>query len=204
MLKLEVGGDGHSTINTESSHMHTEAETPSFSRGWVTWLMQEAVKRNPKIRVGGLAWTWPAWTKGSVEKKVSYLTKWCVGIKQNFNVTIEFMGLQNEGAITGTPIRLDTPSVQPFSPSPGHEPMPAAGGNVAFAVALRASLDAAGFASTLIDCCDGHDFSFLPELADRSSPFFHAVDALGIHEPLRNAESVPAAALATGKPIWSR
>ena len=79
-----------------------------------------------------------------------------------------------------------------------------AGGNVAFAVALRASLDAAGFASTLIDCCDGHDFSFLPELADRSSPFFHAVDALGIHEPLRNAESVPAAALATGKPIWSR
>ena len=48
------------------------------------------------------------------------------------------------------------------------------------------------------------DFSFLPELADRSSPFFHAVDALGIHEPLRNAESVPAAALATGKPIWSR
>ena len=78
------------------------------------------------------------------------------------------------------------------------------GGNVAFAVALRASLDAAGFASTLIDCCDGHDFSFLPELADRSSPFFHAVDALGIHEPLRNAESVPAAALATGKPIWSR
>jgi len=33
VLKLEVGGDGHSTINTESSHRHTEAETPSFKRG---------------------------------------------------------------------------------------------------------------------------------------------------------------------------
>ena len=43
--------------------MHTEFDAPSFQRGWVTWLLQEAVKRNPAIRVGGLAWTWPAWTK---------------------------------------------------------------------------------------------------------------------------------------------
>ena len=132
VLKLEVGGDGHSTINTESSHMHTEFDQPSFRRGWVTWLLQEAVRRNPAIRVGGLAWTWPGWTKGSVAKKVSYLTKWCEGIKANFNVTIDFMGLQNEGSVTG--------------------------GNEAFATALRASLDAAGFADTIVDCCDGHDF----------------------------------------------
>jgi hypothetical protein len=60
------------------------------------------------------------------------LTKWCEGIKANFNVTIDFMGLQNEGSVTG--------------------------GNEAFATALRASLDAAGFADTIVDCCDGHDF----------------------------------------------
>eukprot|EP01043_Picozoa_sp_COSAG02_P014810 COSAG02_NODE_617_length_19476_cov_158.404913_3_plen_96_part_00 len=56
-LKLEVGGDGHSTISTESSHMHTEDEEPSFKRGWVMWLLQEAVRRNPDIKVGGLSWT---------------------------------------------------------------------------------------------------------------------------------------------------
>jgi hypothetical protein len=77
------------------------------------------------------------------------------------------------------------------------------GGNAVFAVALRAGLDAAGFSSTLVDCCDSHDFSFLSGLADHSSAFFKAVGALAVHEPLRNAESVPAAALATGKPIWS-
>jgi galactosylceramidase len=149
VLKLEVGGDGHSTINTESSHMHTEFDPPSFRRGWVTWLLQEAVKRNPAIRVGGLAWTWPAWTKNSVAKKVSYLTTWCQGIKQQFNVTVEFMGLQNEGQVTG--------------------------GNEQFATALRASLDAAGFRDTIVDCCDGHDFSFLPQMADPQSDFFKAV-----------------------------
>ena len=129
--------------------MHTEFDPPSFQRGWVTWLLQEAVRRNPAIRVGGLAWTWPAWTKNSVEKKVSYLTQWCHGIRQQFNVTIEFMGLQNEGQITG--------------------------GNEKFATALRASLDAAGFVDTIIDCCDGHDFSFLPQMADPRSDFFKAV-----------------------------
>jgi hypothetical protein len=99
VLKLEVGGDGHSTINTESSHMHTEHEQPSFRRGWVTWLLQEAVRRNPDIKVGGLAWTWPGWTKGSVSKKVGYLVQWVQGIKANFNVTVSFMGLQNEGQV---------------------------------------------------------------------------------------------------------
>eukprot|EP01047_Picozoa_sp_COSAG01_P076417 COSAG01_NODE_13410_length_1588_cov_1.851007_2_plen_154_part_00 len=75
------------------------------------------------------------------------------------------------------------------------------GGNAVFAVALRAGLDAAGFSSTLVDCCDSHGFP--SGLTDHSSAFFKAVGALAVHEPLRNAESVPAAALATGKPIWS-
>ena len=75
VLKLEIGGDGHSTINTESSHMHSESDSGSFKRGWVLWLMKEAKARNPELRVGGLAWTWPGWTKGSVDKKVDYLIK---------------------------------------------------------------------------------------------------------------------------------
>ena len=98
-------------------------------------------------------------------------------MKESYNVTIDFIGLQNEGAITG--------------------------GNPVFAVALRKSLDAAGFESVIIDCCDSHDFSFLSDLSNKSTDFFKAVGALAVHEPLRNAESVPQAALSTGKPIWS-
>lgn len=177
VLKLEVGGDGQSTTNTESSHMHTEFDPPSFNRGWINWVLQQAISRNPALRVGGLAWTWPHWTKGSVDNKVRYLVTWCLGIKLHYNVTVDFLGLQNEGTITG--------------------------GNVIFATALRKGLDKAGLHSVIIDCCDSHDFGFLPDLANHSAPFFQAVGALAVHEPLRNAESVPAAALATGKPIWS-
>eukprot|EP01043_Picozoa_sp_COSAG02_P093719 COSAG02_NODE_30210_length_555_cov_1.021930_1_plen_139_part_01 len=56
VLKLEIGGDGHSTINTESSHMHTEQDAPSFKRGWILPLLREAIRRNPGLKVGGLAW----------------------------------------------------------------------------------------------------------------------------------------------------
>lgn len=38
---------------------------------------------------------------------------------------------------------------------------------------------------------------------NHTSSFFKAVDALAVHEPLRDVESVPAAAIATGKRIWS-
>ena len=59
VLKLEIGGDAHSTINTESSHMHTpDPAQASFDRGWEIWLATEAKKRNPNIRLGGLAWGW--------------------------------------------------------------------------------------------------------------------------------------------------
>jgi hypothetical protein len=33
-------------------------------------LLQEARARNPDLKIGGLAWSWPGWTIGSVDKKV--------------------------------------------------------------------------------------------------------------------------------------
>ena len=145
-----------------------------------TYHQAEAVRRNPGLKVGGLAWTWPGWTIGSVDKKVRYLTTWATGLRDRFNVTLDFIGLQNEGEITGGP--------------------------AVFSVALRESLDAAGFTATLIECCDAHDWTDLQPLmndVNHSSAFFRAVDALAVHEPLRNTEAVPPAAVATGKRIWS-
>lgn len=60
VLKLEIGGDGHSTINTESSYMHSpDPAEASVTRGWETWLALEAKRRNPAMKIGGLAWSWP-------------------------------------------------------------------------------------------------------------------------------------------------
>ena len=178
VLKIEIGGDGHSTINTESSHRHSEHEPPSFERGWELWLASEARRRNPAIRLGALAWAHPGWTAGDVNKTTEYLASWVAGVKASrWNLTIDFLGLQNEGSIPG--------------------------GAPTFATALRRRLDAAGLTSTLIDCCDSHNFAFVSELVDNTTEYFRAVGALAVHEPLRSAESVPADALATGKPIWS-
>ena len=176
VLKLEIGGDAHSTINTESSFMHiNDKAQASFSRGWENWLAVEAKRRNPSLRIGGLAWGWPGWTKGNLTAKVEYLVSWVSGMKHELNLTIDYLGLQNEGDITG--------------------------GAAQASIQLRAALDAAGHAHTIIDCCDAHNFDGLP--LDPSSAYFHAVGAFGIHEPLRGREDSPASAVATGKPIWS-
>ena len=176
VLKLEIGGDAHSTINTESSFMHVEdPSAASFNRGWETYIALEAKKRNPQIVLGGLAWGWPGWTAGSLPKKIAYLVAWVDGMQREKNLTIDYIGLQNEGDITG--------------------------GSEAASVALRVALDAAGYHRTAIECCDAHNFEGLP--TNRSSDFYKAVDTYGIHEPLRSAESVPPQYSATGKPIWS-
>ena len=51
ILKVEIGGDTESTEGTEASHMHT-AEDENYQRGYEWWLMKEAKKRNPDIKVG--------------------------------------------------------------------------------------------------------------------------------------------------------
>lgn len=61
VLKVEIGGDTQSTDGSEPSHQHSRSETPSFQRGWEWWMMREAKRRNPSIRLGALAWGAPGW-----------------------------------------------------------------------------------------------------------------------------------------------
>jgi hypothetical protein len=62
-----------------------------------------------------------------MDKKVNYLTAWVGGMKSELNITVDYIGLQNEGAMTG--------------------------GSGPASIALRASLDAAGYTHTQIECC---------------------------------------------------
>ena len=55
ILKVEIGGDAQSTDGAESSHMHSPNDL-DYGRGYEWWLMVEAKKRNPNIKLYGLSW----------------------------------------------------------------------------------------------------------------------------------------------------
>ena len=45
------GGDTDATEGAESSHMHSASDPGNFNRGYEWWLMTEARKRNPSIKL---------------------------------------------------------------------------------------------------------------------------------------------------------
>lgn len=182
VLKIEIGGDAHSTINTEASHQHSADGPIDMHVGWEWWIAVEAKKRNPDIVISALPWGYPGWIKESAGDEslvYDYLISWVNGMKSEFNITVDYIGLHNEGVPTGSPAT----SVDGF----------------------RAALDSAGLTKLQIVSSDGHDFGVCNELekAGHDSDFFKAVSVIGVHEPLRSTEAVPEHCLATGKPIWS-
>lgn len=109
MLKVEIGGDTDSTEGAEPSHMHANGEV-NFDRGYEWWLMKEAKKRNPDIKLYGLPWGWP----GAIDPKASatnlhetnvfsnvhavanYTLSWLLGAKQVHGLDIDYVGQWNE------------------------------------------------------------------------------------------------------------
>ncbi|OPJ81598.1 galactocerebrosidase isoform B [Patagioenas fasciata monilis] len=112
ILKVEIGGDGQSTDGTEPSHMHYENDENYF-RGYEWWLMKEAKKRNPKIKLIGLPWTFPAWIgKGEnwpydyPDVTAYYVVSWILGAKQYHNLDIDYVGIWNERAFNSKYIKV--------------------------------------------------------------------------------------------------
>src|SRR5690606_14605494 len=52
ILKVEIGGDMNGTVGSEASHMR-EPDEINGDRGYEWWLMTEARKRNPDIKLAG-------------------------------------------------------------------------------------------------------------------------------------------------------
>ncbi|XP_069639806.1 galactocerebrosidase isoform X3 [Haliaeetus albicilla] len=112
ILKVEIGGDGQSTDGTEPSHMHYENDENYF-RGYEWWLMKEAKKRNPKIKLIGLPWTFPAWIgKGEnwpydyPDVTAYYIVSWILGAKQYHDLDIDYIGIWNERAFSSKYIKV--------------------------------------------------------------------------------------------------
>jgi O-glycosyl hydrolase len=60
LLKVEIGGDTDTTAGSEPSHMRTPTEL-NCNRGYEWWLMEQAKKLNPTVKLLGLEWGAPAW-----------------------------------------------------------------------------------------------------------------------------------------------
>jgi len=97
VLKLEIGGDANSTDGAEPSVEHTRGVV-NCNAGYEFWLAEQAKKRNPDIKLYGLAWTAPGWIGNGnfwSHDMVNYLMTW-VGCAKTHGLTIDYLGGWNE------------------------------------------------------------------------------------------------------------
>uniref|UniRef100_UPI00398EC701 galactocerebrosidase isoform X2 n=1 Tax=Pristiophorus japonicus TaxID=55135 RepID=UPI00398EC701 len=175
ILKVEIGGDAQTTDGTEPSHMHYENDENYF-RGYEWWLMKEAKKRNPNIKLIGLPWAFPGWIGGGANWPYAYpditayyIASWIHGAKLYHNLDIDYIGIWNE---------------RHFDKN--------------YILVLRQSLDKVGLKNVGIIAADGTWGIANDMLVD---PYLNgAVQIIGAHYPgtLSNSN-----AKKTGKKLWS-
>ena len=186
MLKVEIGGDMLSTDGSESSHMHQKGIIDLHS-GYEWWLMQEAKKRNPEIKLYGLPWAYPGWVGNDPvtgahnssatpfthpTQTAEYILEWVKGAKTEYSLDIDYVGIWNE------------------SPSDRE-----------YVLTLRKTLDAAGFAKTQIVWKDGGG-PWCDDLVD-DPEYAAAVGIIGFHYPGDFNPTQTASCEALGKPLWA-
>ncbi|EDQ89733.1 uncharacterized protein MONBRDRAFT_480, partial [Monosiga brevicollis MX1] len=176
LLKVEIGGDSQSTDGTESSHMHSPDDL-DYQRGYEWWLIQEAKKRNPDIKIYGLPWAFPGWVgEGSGSPfqypnlTANYITKWVDGAKYTYGFDVDYIGVWNERSSDSTYVQT-----------------------------LRKFLDEAGYNNTKIVARDG-GADICDDLA-KDPDYNAAVDIIGLHYP--SDYSNYSTCYNLSKPIWA-
>ncbi|XP_063804272.1 galactocerebrosidase isoform X2 [Pseudophryne corroboree] len=175
IFKVEIGGDAQTTDGTEPSHMHY-ADDQNYFRGYEWWLMKEAKKRNPNIKLVGLPWAFPGWIGDGYnwpyyypDVTAYYVVSWIIGAKQYHDLDIDYVGIWNERAYDAKYIKV-----------------------------LRHTLDRLGLRNVGIIAADGnwdvaHDMIVDPYLND-------AVQVIGAHYP---GTYTVQDAVFTGKKLWA-
>ncbi|XP_053330985.1 galactocerebrosidase [Spea bombifrons] len=112
IFKVEIGGDAQTTDGTEPSHMHYP-DDQNYFRGYEWWLMKEAKKRNPDIKLIGLPWAFPGWIGYGKnwpydfpDVTTYYVVSWIIGAKQYHDLDIDYVGIWNERAFDAKYIKL--------------------------------------------------------------------------------------------------
>lgn len=187
LLKLEIGGDANSSDGSETSIEHSKGSAADCDSGYEWWLAEQAVARDPAIKLYGLQWAAPGWV-GSVWSKadVGYVIDW-LNCAKSRGLTISYLGGWNER-----------------------------GFNAAWYTMMRGALDASGFGSVQIVAADSHPGGkrYTPALAWKiasaaaASPGLRAaISVLGAHDTCGAPTDgyrceVTAAARGLGVPLW--
>ena len=95
-MLVEIPGDGNSTQGSMPSHSHYQGDS-NFERGYMWWVMEEAVKRNPTLTLDATAWSAPAWV-GSfwTDQMVDYYISWLQGLREVHGLELDALGCHNE------------------------------------------------------------------------------------------------------------
>ena len=153
-LKVEIGGDVNSTDGCEPSHMHTR-DDQNYGRGYEWWLMSEAKKRNPAIRLDCLEWGTPAWIGDGQfysQDNADYIVKFLQGAKRAHGLDMNTVGIWNETRYDPAWVKL-----------------------------LRRTLDAAGLQRVKIVAADG-GWGVAADMA-KDPALAAAIDVVGVHYP---------------------
>ena len=95
-ILVEIPGDGNSTQGSMPSHSHYQGDY-NFERGYMWWVMEEAVKRNPKLTLDATAWSAPAWVGGFwTDEMVDYYVSWMQGLREVHGLELDALGCHNE------------------------------------------------------------------------------------------------------------
>jgi O-glycosyl hydrolase len=177
ILKVEIGGDANSSSGADASHMHT-ADDLNCDRSYEWWLIEEAKKRNPNIKVYGLAWTSPSWILAPFcwsPEYMDYLLAW-IDCGQTHGFTADYLGGWNEGLW-----------------------------NRRWFIRLAAEIKKRGLPTKIVGADTHGDFGWLfPDLLALDPGFAAAIDVIGVHYPCNDTGCTSsAAAIGLGKPLWA-
>jgi len=184
-LKVETEGDINSTDGSELSFAHTREEflhpkKEYFNRGYEWWLMKEAKKRNPAIKIEILQWGAPGWIgneKFYSKENAKYIAAYIKGLKKYQGINIDYTGIRNEVMYDINWIKL-----------------------------LRKTLDEEGLSKVKIDVGDQwkpkDQWQIAKDIA-KDPQLSKAVYAINAHVPEETKFSLPAEAQQINKPIWS-
>ncbi|HYN92245.1 MAG TPA: ricin-type beta-trefoil lectin domain protein [Pilimelia sp.] len=180
LLKLEIGGDSNSTDGAEPSHQHVRGDI-NCDVGYEFWLGEQAVARNPNIRLVALPWAAPGWIGGGnfwSQDMIDYDISW-LDCAREHGLNVQYIGGWNER-----------------------------GFNKAWVQNLRRALDANGYASVQIVSDDGFGLGTVDDELQSDPAFRAAVGVLGAHYLCGYLSAATtcassANAVATGKPIWN-
>ena len=167
--------------------MHAKGEI-DLQAGYEWWLMTEAKKRNPNVKLYGLPWGYPGWVGNDPvtgaqnssatpfthpQQTANYILEWVRGAKTEYSLDIDFVGIWNESPSDATYVKT-----------------------------LRKTLDSAGFTQTLIVAHDGGADVCTELMTTKDQEYIDAVGVIGLHYPSDFARYMQTCN-ATGKPVWA-